>query len=95
MLTSSSDHLGLGACLEAGSVGIIDKKRASFTEFVAAIRTAAGDDGALSWHSRTLLAELRRSRAEEHPHDQSKRADHVGIFAPQTPPIRPGAVRRA
>ena len=65
MLTSSSDHLGLGACLEAGAVGIIDKKRASFTEFVAAIRTAADGDGALSWHSRTLLAELRRSRAEE------------------------------
>jgi two-component system nitrate/nitrite response regulator NarL len=65
MLTSSSDHLGLGACLEAGAVGIVDKKRASFTEFIAAIRTAARDDGTLSWHSKTLLAELARSRAEE------------------------------
>jgi len=65
MLTSSSDHLGLGACLEAGAVGIVDKKRASFTEFLAAIRTAAWDDGTLSWHSKTLLAELARSRAEE------------------------------
>ena len=65
MLTSSSDHLGLGACLEAGAVGIVDKKRASFTEFLAAIRTAAWDGGTLSWHSKTLLAELARSRAEE------------------------------
>lgn len=65
ILTSSSDHLALGSCLEAGAVGIVDKKRASFNEFVAATRTAAWDDGAQSWHSRTLLAELRRSRAEE------------------------------
>lgn len=65
MLTSTSDHLALGSCLEAGAVGIVDKKRASFTEFVAAIRTAAWADGSLTWHSRTLLAELRRSRAEE------------------------------
>jgi len=65
MLTSTSDHLALGGCLEAGAVGIVDKKRSSFTEFVAAIRTAAWDDGTLTWHSRTLLAELKRSRAEE------------------------------
>ena len=77
MLTSSADHLALGGCLEAGAVGIVDKTRASFAEFVAAIRTAAWDDGALSWHSRTLLVELRRSRAEE----QRRRAP----FAQLTP----------
>jgi two-component system, NarL family, nitrate/nitrite response regulator NarL len=65
MLTSNTDHLALGACLEAGAVGIVDKKLASFSEFVAAIRAAAWGDGDLSWQSRTLLAELRRSRAEE------------------------------
>lgn len=65
MLTSSSDHLGLASCLEAGAAGIVDKKRASFAEFVAAIRAAAWEDGALTWQSKTLLAELRRSRAEE------------------------------
>jgi DNA-binding NarL/FixJ family response regulator len=65
MLTASSDHVALGACLEAGAVGIVDKKRASFSEFVAAIRAAAWDDGALNWQSKTLLVELRRSRAEE------------------------------
>ena len=65
MLTSTPNHLALGRCLEAGAVGIVDKNRASFTELVAAIRTAAGHSGALDWHSRTLLAELRRSEAEE------------------------------
>lgn len=65
MLTSSSNHLALGRCLEAGAVGIVDKNRASFAELIAAIRAATGNDGTLNWHSRTLLAELRRSEAEE------------------------------
>ena len=65
ILTSSSDHVALGRCLEAGAVGIIDKKRASFAELVAAIRAASQDSGALNWQSRSLLAEVRRSRAEE------------------------------
>ena len=65
MLTSSSDHMALGRCLEAGAAGIVDKNRASFTELVAAIRTTASNSGTLDWHSRTLLAELRRSEAEE------------------------------
>lgn len=65
MLTSNRDRLSLGRCLDAGAVGIIDKNRASFTELVAAIRAAAADGGALDWQSRTLLAELRRSEAEE------------------------------
>lgn len=77
MLTSTSDHLALGSCLDAGAVGIVDKKRASFTEFVAAIRTAAWEDGALSWQSRTLLAELARSRAEE----QRQRAPFAHLTA--------------
>ncbi len=65
MLTSTADHLGLASCLDAGAVGIVDKKQASFAEFIAAIRAAAWGDGALSWQSKTLLAELRRSQAEE------------------------------
>ena len=65
MLSSSYDHQALGRCLDAGAVGIVDKNRASFTELVAAIRTAAGNSETLDWHSRTLLAELRRSEAEE------------------------------
>lgn len=65
MLTSSRDRLALARCLEAGAMGIIDKNRASFTELVGAIRAAAADGGALDWQSRTLLAELRRSEAEE------------------------------
>lgn len=65
MLTSSRDRLALARCLEAGAVGIIDKNRASFTELVAAIRAAATSGGAVDWQSRTLLAELRRSEAEE------------------------------
>jgi two-component system nitrate/nitrite response regulator NarL len=70
MLTSSRDRLALARCLEAGAIGIIDKNRASFSELVAAIRAAAADGGALDWQSRTLLAELRRSEAE----DQRQRA---------------------
>jgi DNA-binding NarL/FixJ family response regulator len=65
MLTACSDDRALGACLQAGAIGIIDKKRASFNDFVAAIRAAAENDGRLSWQSQTLLAQLRRSRAEE------------------------------
>jgi two-component system, NarL family, nitrate/nitrite response regulator NarL len=65
LLTSSRDRLALARCLEAGAIGIIDKDRASFTDLVAAIRAAATSDGALDWQSRTLLAELRRSEAEE------------------------------
>jgi two-component system, NarL family, nitrate/nitrite response regulator NarL len=77
MLTSSRDRLALARCLEAGAIGIIDKNRASFTELVAAVRAAAADDGALDWHSRTLLAELRRSEADE----QKKRAPFAHLTA--------------
>lgn len=77
MLTTSADHLGLALCLEAGAAGIVDKKEASFAEFVAAIRAAAWEDGVLTWQSKTLLAELSRSRAEE----QRKQAPFAQLTA--------------
>jgi DNA-binding NarL/FixJ family response regulator len=65
VLTASTDHRTLGACLEAGAVGIVDKKQASFADLIAAIHAATRRDGVLSMEAQNVLSQLRRTRSDE------------------------------
>ena len=54
MMTGVDDRARLGACVEAGAVGIVNKT-VGFDELVAAIRRAADGEDLLTAHQRQIL----------------------------------------
>jgi len=66
MMTGVVDRVRLGACIEAGAVGLVGKT-AGFVELVDAVRRAVAGEELLTTHQRLiLLGELQAGRDADH-----------------------------
>jgi DNA-binding NarL/FixJ family response regulator len=75
MMTGVVDRARLGACVEAGAVGVVNKTN-GFAELVSVIRGAAAGEDLLTDHQRSdLLGELQKTRQA----DQRRVAPFVAL----------------